>query len=84
MFFGLIATRVAAIALAALPKSRPYRRQFSDRFLYFLWRYCMPVRGFQEVIFRAAPFVDGEAGELKQKMEEDLRVLRQWGAQSGK
>jgi GTP-binding protein EngB required for normal cell division len=33
---------------------------------------------------RAAPFVDGEAGELKQKMEEDLRALRQWGAQSGK
>jgi hypothetical protein len=33
---------------------------------------------------RAAPFVDGEAGELKQKMEKDLRVLRQRGAQSGK
>jgi hypothetical protein len=44
----------------------------------------MPIWGFQEVIFRAAPFVDGEAGELKQKMEEDLRALRQWGAQSGK
>ena len=84
MLFGLISTSVAAIALAALPNFRPDRRQLSDRFLSFLWRYCVLVWGFQEVIFRAAPFVDGEARELKQKMEEDLRVLRQWGAQSGK
>jgi hypothetical protein len=63
MLFGMTSTSVAAIALAALPNFRPDRRQFSDRFLYFLWRYCMPVWGFQEVIFRAAPFVDGEAGE---------------------
>jgi hypothetical protein len=63
MLFGMISTSVAAIALAALLNFRPDRRQFSDGFLYFLWRYCMPVWGFQEVMFCAAPFVDGEAGE---------------------
>jgi hypothetical protein len=52
MLFGLISTSVAAIALAALPNFRPDRRQFSDRFLYFLWRYCVPVWGFQEVVLR--------------------------------
>jgi hypothetical protein len=51
MFFGLISTSVAAIALAAPPNFRPGRRQFSDRFLYFLWSYCVLVWGFQEVIF---------------------------------
>ena len=33
---------------------------------------------------RAAPFVDGEAGGMKQKIEDDLRALRQRGAQSRK
>lgn len=50
--FGLISTSFAAFLLAALPNFRADHRQFSARFLYFLWRYCLPIWGFQEVILR--------------------------------
>jgi hypothetical protein len=30
--------------------------------MVFFRRYCVLVSGFQKVVFRAAPFVDGEAG----------------------
>jgi hypothetical protein len=50
--FGLISTSFGAAILAALPNLRSDRRKFSDRFLYFLWRYCLPIWGFEEVVLR--------------------------------
>jgi hypothetical protein len=50
--FGLVSTGVAAALLAALPNFRADRPQFSDRFIYFLWRYCLPLWGFEEIILR--------------------------------
>jgi hypothetical protein len=47
--FGLISTSFAAAILAALPNFRTDRRQSSDCFIYFLWRYCLPIWGFEEV-----------------------------------
>jgi hypothetical protein len=52
LLFGLVSTSFAAFLLAALPDVRPDRRQFSERFLYFLWRYALPIWGFQEFILR--------------------------------
>jgi hypothetical protein len=52
LFYGLITTGVAAALLAAIPGFRPERAQFADRFVYFLWRYCVPVWGFQELALR--------------------------------
>jgi hypothetical protein len=50
--FGLASTGFAAALLAALPNFRADRRQFSGRFLYFLWRYCLPLLGFEEIVLR--------------------------------
>jgi hypothetical protein len=52
IIFGLVSTGFAAALLAALPNFRADRRQFSGRFIYFLWRYCLPIWGFEEVILR--------------------------------
>lgn len=50
--FGLVSTSFGAVILAALPNFYADRKQFSDRFLYFLWHYCLPIWGFEEVILR--------------------------------
>jgi hypothetical protein len=52
ILFGAIASGTAAVPLAALPGFRSDRTEFAKRFVYFLWRYCLPIWAFQELIFR--------------------------------
>lgn len=52
ILFGVISTGVAAAGLALLPNFRSDRILFRDRFVYFMWRYCLPIWAFEEIILR--------------------------------
>lgn len=52
LLFGVIAASTAALALAAMTNFHSERSEFGHRFFYFLWRYCLPIVAFEEVILR--------------------------------
>lgn len=50
--FAVVSTGVAAAGLALLPNLCADHIGFGNRFLYFLWRCCLPILAFEEIVLR--------------------------------
>ena len=59
ILFGVMVCTIAAAALATLPGFQTERKGFGRRFLYFWWRYCLPMWGAMEIavwLFTGRPY----------------------------
>ena len=52
LLFALGSSLVGAVTLALIPTIQPDRPRYGSRVAYFLWRYCLPIMFFQELILR--------------------------------
>lgn len=52
LLFTLGSSLAGAVTLAVIPTFQPDRPGYGGRVVYFLWRYCLPIMLFQELLLR--------------------------------